>query len=431
MTWADFPRSRVSPSQAELDWLAAYLREKPFKSVVEFGCGVTTAVIYEALPWARYLAIEDFEHPGIAEINKRYPAITIEKNWENIELYKWDLALVDSSAGCGCDGLNRDKAAQAVVDHLQPGGVILIHDWKGRSGKKPRAWLESNGWRLVDHCDAGTGWGAYQAPIEQPTCKLIRPDDLPDVEFVTACDAKYWPKMLHVIPSWRKVKGWKGKILVFTHNVTDQQHKQIMDAGAGGPIRCVPFDCAGAETQRERMLTAHVFGVAKHCNAEYAFKLDAETCALNDDPWLPENFRDYNMMAQPWGYTKPGTWVPCIDYWMDGLNKMGTLPPGFRGVLPVKAYTYQVNPAKPNKPKHMERRVCSWVRMCRTQIMRDITINCPLGRMPVPSEDTLIWRWCERLGLSWHRFNFKAFGWLHSKHDYERLCKEAIDKCQK
>ena len=76
----------------------------------------------------------------------------------------------------------------------------------------------------------------------------------------------------------------------------------------------------------------------------------------------------------------------------------------------------------PYRAKYGSRRVCSWIRLCRTSVARDIAAACHFGRMPVPSEDTLIWRWCERLKLRWMRWNFKAAGWTHYKRNYAEMC---------
>ena len=129
------------------------------------------------------------------------------------------------------------------------------------------------------------------------------------------------------------------------------------------------------------------------------------------------------MIGQKWGYSKPGSMVPRIDYWLDGLHKIGAIK-NFGGV--EGKYVLVGDENKPHKMKHQAIRVISWIRLTKTEVVRKIAECCHYGRMPVPSEDTLVWRWCEKLGLKWQRHDFKQYGWDHDGRRYKEKADQAL-----
>lgn len=463
-----FIPSKLAPTLAELEWMLKEFPKYPSNNVLEFGCGITTKFTNDALHPKFYLAIEDFEDyakNNIESVKKFVPNVELSNTWEAIKGHVFDFIFVDSSAGCGKKkGLYRDATIAFCIDNncVHANTVIAIHDLNKRSGKGPKALLEKRGWKLVGFTNFGTGVGIYKKP--QPLQAIVKIDttsipnshQLPkeeldgeqdqklfpeamfkrnpkivgyhknykDITVVTAGDERFVNKLYHTVPNWIKLKGMTCPIIIFMHNIP-LEDKRLNPFKQYPNVKVIPWEMKCAETQRERMLAAFVLGAATHVKTPYMVKFDSETVALNDDPWLKDEFFEYDMVGQKWGYTKPAHFVSKIDYWMDGLQKIGKIS-NFKGILPLKKYGILSGDIDRNKfgcP-----RVCSWIRLCKTSLIQNIANNLMFGRLPMPSEDTLVWRWCERLGLKWGRHNFKGFGWVHSKNLYAEVSKMAMDR---
>ena len=487
-----FEFSKLAPSVAELEWLHNYLSEMndSINSVLEFGCGITTWVINDALEASKYMAIEEFEQ-CIKDVNTHVPSVKISNNWDSFKGETFDLVFVDSSAGCGMKGLNRDKALIASLPCLSEESIVIIHDWRKRSGKAPRKYLEDAGWDLIAKCEIKSGLGVYRMPkggikltgkfqktdgpshpgkvypikpesrpqepepedapepeempeavgaesIRQAEDERIlsnldkiaksngTPFDYSKITVVTACDVNHLPRLNATLPTWVRLKKLTCPIIVFMHGVKlDDPSLNLIKEYDN--VRFVDWDQPGAETQRERMLSAFVLGVAKEVKTEFWLKLDSDTVATNANSFMKDGFFEYDMIGHKWGYTKPGTMVPKIDYWMDGLDKLGKLEKyDFKGA--EKKYKIDGDLDNPKKTKFISKRVISCIRLMKTSVTQEIASNVIFGRLPVFSEDTLVWRWCERLDLKWGRHNFKKAGWAHTKKDLDALAKAALLK---
>jgi predicted O-methyltransferase YrrM len=445
-----FEPSELAPSQKEMAWLYEFLGglNDQINSVLEFGCGVTTYVINEAVEPEYYMAVEEFEK-CINDVNTHVPNVKTTQSWKDFEGRKFDLVFVDSSAGCGKKkGLFRDKAVMAAEPCMTDETIVILHDWKRRSGKAPRAYLESNGWELVASFDGRTGLGAYRrksddatrAAIAAPTStqsniKIIEKEVAIDIEddgiprddyskltVVTACDDNHLPMLKCSLPTWVKIKGLTCPIIIFLNGV-DLKDPKLDELKAYDNVRIVPWDLKTVETQRERMLAAFIIGAAKEIETEFWLKLDSDTAAVDPKPWFKDVYYDYDMIGHRWGYTKPGTMVPKVDYWMDGLSQIGAIK-GFKGIM--KKYKIEGSLDEAKSCKHMAKRVMSCVRIMKTQVTRDIAAHVHADRLVIPSEDTLVWRWCERLGLNWGRHNFKKEGWIHTKKGLKEQTDEAL-----
>lgn len=164
-----FPPSKLAPSQSELDWLYDWLISNNIMAagIIEFGCGVTTWALYHGaldtgLDQKSYLCFEDYQ-PCVDAIRKFLTCVDIQTEWKHIKWNQADLVFVDSSCGCGKPGLHREDCVKAVEDHQSDGDILIIHDWRKKSGRKARAYLESCGkYELIDSFDGRTGLGIYR-----------------------------------------------------------------------------------------------------------------------------------------------------------------------------------------------------------------------------------------------------------------------------
>ena len=437
-----FPVGRLALRKEERIWLSNVLKKYKADNILEFGCGASTWIINESLKPSKYTAIEDYQ-PNIDMIKDHCPNVKIIDNWDFSENEQYDFVFVDSSAGCGIRGMHRDKAIIASEPYMTDDCILAIHDWNTNLGKKPRAYLEQRGWELLDSTPLRKGLGVYRRPkakeideqneAPQQTHKApqqvdeaphrdtpVSEGDCADITVVTAVDKNHIERLESTLPTWIKLKKLTCPIFVFAHEV-DPSKTSISEFKN---VKIIPWNIQGVETQRERMLSAFLFGVAEHVKTDFWLKLDSDTIALNDDDkWLNPSFFNYDMVGQKWGYTKPGSMVPRIDHWLDGLYHIGGIK-NFYGV--DGSYVLVGDDKKPEKLKYQASRVISWIRFTRTSMIRDIAECCHYGRMPVPSEDTLVWRWCDKIGLKWDRHDFKQYGWDHDKKGCVEKSQQAL-----
>lgn len=308
-----------------------------------------------------------------------------------------------------------------------------------------------------------------------------------NLTIVSAADKAHLHKLETCLPTWVHVKGHTGPIVLFIHGWNRRSLKKS-PAFDGlrkfKNVRLVKWNPQGIETGRERMLSSFIYGVAREVETEWHCKLDSVTYASAPGPWYEDNwFTDYDLVAQKWGYTKPGQMIEKIDHWMHWLWRAGKVPQPpecplnekeikalekeIKGIdkrrKRIKKFTperqamwderqrlaMRIDPyaqwktedkkfkkrwyvdkeyiltGNPAKPKHGAARICSWIKLMRTSVVQNLA-ECMPVRMIVPSEDTLCWRWCERLGLRIRRENFKSKGWNHSKRGYEVACADAL-----
>lgn len=162
-----FTMTRVSPTIAELefmhDWCKKNLNDG--SNILEFGAGPSTWALATAVKSNRYVCMEHWI-PSIKDVLDHLDDITIIKtDWYAIpDDIKYDFVFVDSSAGYppGDHGLRRHDACEFSERLLKDGGYIMIHDWRKRSGRKSRIYLESKGYELVGSFDGRTGVGVYK-----------------------------------------------------------------------------------------------------------------------------------------------------------------------------------------------------------------------------------------------------------------------------
>jgi hypothetical protein len=169
MLFPDFKRSRFAPKEFELVWILDWCKKNKFERVLEFGCGITTLVIYEGLSVSnnfnlkRYVTAENYE-PSILEVKKflHVPLdIEIVKTWKEIPKDNFDFVFIDSSSGCGKAGIHREKAVILLESWLS-NPFIMIHDYINGAGKKIRRYLESKNYTLIDSLNQGYGVAVFR-----------------------------------------------------------------------------------------------------------------------------------------------------------------------------------------------------------------------------------------------------------------------------
>lgn len=392
---------KLSPSKEELEWLHNFTRKQRPANILEFGCGASTWSMRHGHSEARYLGVET--HPdALAWMEHHLSGLGIRGDWE-FEDYAFDFCFLDSSAPIDKKGYYRHEALIAAEPHLEDGAIVIIHDSRKRGGAKPMAHcVRSPCYKLIEEFAGRTGMAAwkYTKPSEGEWLT-----DYSDITLTVACTEDYFHKANYAVESLMKTKGFNGCFLQlcvgwYPNGITCGHSSQVVRVDYNG------------ETPRERALAALVLGAAEHTETKYSFKIDAETIAVDDQPFIRKGWLDYDLVGQKWGYTR-GSHMMFADAWIDGLWRAGRIKRGeFKGLR--KPYIFEGDPSKPHRLKYKCPRIASgWGRLCTTQLLKEIAECHDYNRLVVPSEDSLLSAWCERLGLPWLGVNWKDRGLVH------------------
>jgi hypothetical protein len=168
-----FEISRRAPPISELkslwEWLYKNYNQKR-KNVLEFGAGITSWVLSDAVEPQNQVCMETFPL-CINMVKKHVPNIkVVNTNWSGIPKGSYDLLFVDSCTAPppGLKPLKfevpfRDDAIEYVKAMLTNDAVVIIHDWchKDFRWREHRRYLEANGFKLIWSCQGRFGFGAY------------------------------------------------------------------------------------------------------------------------------------------------------------------------------------------------------------------------------------------------------------------------------
>lgn len=162
-----FKRSSLAPSDDELVFLHESIVSMKLTrpNVLEFGCGITTAVTTAALQSINsYVAVETFPS-CIQQVSAFNSNVNIVDTWVKIPQLAYDLLIIDSSVGHTFqrDGVYRLEAFQHVEALLRSNCWIVVHDHhRSRKGyTRLRQYLDVH-YELCSHCVSKSGFGVYR-----------------------------------------------------------------------------------------------------------------------------------------------------------------------------------------------------------------------------------------------------------------------------
>lgn len=170
---ATFTPSKRAPSLQELDWLHNWLSGNKDKynleKVLEYGCGITSWVLFDALNPKIQVAMEAFQ-PCIDITVKHVPNIQmIKTNWNDIPKIKYDVLFVDASTNPPPDlkpmhkTIFRNDAIKYSESFISEKAIVILHDWNYKEGwRLPRKYVEDNGYTLIASLSTKFGFGIYQ-----------------------------------------------------------------------------------------------------------------------------------------------------------------------------------------------------------------------------------------------------------------------------
>ncbi len=155
--------------------------------------------------------------------------------------------------------------------------------------------------------------------------------------------------------------------------------------------------------QRENMLTSLVQGI-ENVKTSWYVQIDTDVYATSNQTWIdPSWFNSKSVMvSNPWGYTKPANTLDILDDWGDTTELL-------------KSYPRLNIPVQPGSDLVVCSRIASWIIFARTDwTLRVLEATDKIGnfhKLPIPSQDTLLWYCAKRSNQIITRTNFKKMGW--------------------
>lgn len=170
-----FKASSRSPQPNELRWLYDWLLENKDKyndgkKILEFGCGITSWVLNEAIKPERHVAVELYA-PCIKMTKKHLPSIEmIKTTWDDIPKIEYDVVFVDSSTAppkglkpMAARIVYRDDAIKYAEAFQSKKALVIMHDWNYKGPwRLHRKYVEANGYNLLGSLATRYGLGIYQ-----------------------------------------------------------------------------------------------------------------------------------------------------------------------------------------------------------------------------------------------------------------------------
>ncbi len=260
---------------------------------------------------------------------------------------------------------------------------------------------------------------------------------IPDITLVVAVDREHLEQLRLVWPTWIKhrpeIKDWPILILCDEQERSEETslfvdswwREQLTFLCEYQNVTAAYWRQPTRKPQRERALSALIFGPAKYVKTDWYLKLDTDavaerSCAdwLQEDWFKPVGHRTEPVTAEtfalhfetpvfitnPWSFSKPADVIDRLDEWGDTVPELRDYP------------RLNLHP-KPGWSRVRHKRIISWCFFGRTDFARKVATMCEAscgpGRLPVPSQDSVMWYVAKRQGRFFLRVGMKKFGWNH------------------
>ena len=226
-----------------------------------------------------------------------------------------------------------------------------------------------------------------------------------NLTIVTAVNESYLSKLRRNFDLWMITENiYEHPLLLFVNGIKqDDERLDFIRQRA----RIVEWDMPDAANTRELMLSAFVFGTAKHVTTKWWLKLDADATPKPEIYKsyaycfkLPDSGWDKDICGHKWGYTKSKGFykdehfLNILDSWW---QKLTGDEPLFPADLPLR-----------QRVSH--KRLASFICLHKTSFTKYCANLCPEDRLPVPSHDTFMWYVAERSRKhKWGTFNAKKY----------------------
>ena len=225
----------------------------------------------------------------------------------------------------------------------------------------------------------------------------------PDATIVTACDPAYVEKLRLTFPTWERHKQiTRYPIIVFVQGMAlDDDRLAFLKHPS---VRLIPWEFP-VESQREKMLSAFVFGVARHVRTPWWLKLDADAYATDATPLITEEMKRYSLYGHRWGYSF-AEHIRTLDVWAGEHPELKAAP--------------IFDSSRVRGRRYYHRRTASFVQLEKTALTRT-AVRLGGDRLPVPSQDTYLFYLATLLGHPVGSANFKKHHGMNNKTDIAAL----------
>lgn len=229
--------------------------------------------------------------------------------------------------------------------------------------------------------------------------KTIRDKDL---TIVTAVDRKYLPKLHRNFQKWVKTNGIMEHRLICFYDGDTLAEWEL--AFLGKSTKLVKWSMPTAESQREKMLSAFVFGAAEHVKTGFWIKLDADSVPVNEIEHgykfeLPVCYKNYFAVGHKCGYVKGKGFIKKLEEWGDTA-------------MPKNERIYE-HLTEEQKTEWLRcpsgRRFASYCCMYKTSFTKWLAGVCVNGRLPIPSEDSTTSYCLNRVKKPYIKMNMKQY----------------------
>lgn len=224
-----------------------------------------------------------------------------------------------------------------------------------------------------------------------------------DVTGVTAVDEKYLPLLQKNFPVWMKTEGvMELPFICFVNGMKlDDPRLDFLD----GRVQRIAWDFP-ADSQREKMLSAFVFGAARHVTTPKWVKIDADAFMKYTEnegvtykipvEWYSGNF---SITAHKWHYTKPGKFLVDLEKWSSCVNDLASKPRIF-----PEAQWPEIEAAR----RFGHARFASYFCVHDSSFVK-YAASLAGSKLPVNSHDTYFWFITEKLNLPTRRIKLKKW----------------------
>lgn len=222
-----------------------------------------------------------------------------------------------------------------------------------------------------------------------------------DTTIVTACDEYYVDILRETFPNWRKYKNIdKYPVIVFVHGM-DVKMDSRLDFLRLPNVRLIPWSMPEAENHREEMLSAFVFGASENVGTDYWLKLDADSYATDDRPFIADKMKQYAFCGHKWGYSRPSH-IEALDKWAKGhwKRKLKRAKPMIEdGRIEGRRFY------------HSTQRTISFIQLHKTRFTKFCVSLLREKKLPAPTQDTFMFYVA-------NRFNPETVGVMNFKRHY-------------
>lgn len=240
--------------------------------------------------------------------------------------------------------------------------------------------------------------GSYQDSVgNYPNCS--------NTTIITACDTRYVECLKLTFPTWIKYKNILNFPIIIYINGFNENDSRLDFLKEYKNIRLITWEMNNIESQREKMLSAFVFGPAKDVNTKYWLKIDCDTYAIDNREILNNDMSEFDIVGHRWKYTKPWTWMNILNKWSldKGLD-----------------FQYELDTSKIVKNRYYHERTNSFVQLHSTEFTKQAA-ELAVDRLPIPSQDTYLWYVALALNKKIYRYDFKSKCGLYNKKTPEQI----------